>query len=116
MPFYHCFGCVLGTLAAPVFGARMVVPAPWFQARPSLEAIERERCTSVYGVPTMFIAMLQDETFGQRDLSSLRTAIMAGSPCPIEIMRQVIDRLHAREMTIAYGQTEAAPVITQTRA
>ncbi|MFO0896215.1 MAG: AMP-binding protein [Pirellulales bacterium] len=116
VPFYHCFGCVLGTLAAPVFGAGMVMPAPWFQPRPTLEAIERDRCTALYGVPTMFIAMLQDETCGERDFSSVRTGIMAGSPCPIEIMRQVIDRLNAKEMTIAYGQTEAAPVITQTRA
>ncbi|HUY89931.1 MAG TPA: AMP-binding protein [Pirellulales bacterium] len=115
VPFYHCFGCVMGTLCAAVYGAAMVVPAESFQAAATLEAIERERATAVYGVPTMFIAQLQDKSFGGRDLSSLRTGIMAGSPCPIEVMRQVIERMGAREVTIAYGQTEASPVITQTR-
>lgn len=115
VPFYHCFGCVMGTLCAAVYGAAMIVPAESFQAAATLEAIERERATSVYGVPTMFIAQLQDESFAGRDLSSLRTGIMAGSPCPIEVMRQVIDRMGVREVTIAYGQTEASPVITQTR-
>ncbi len=113
VPFYHCFGCVLGTLCAVVHGAAMIVPAEYFQATATLEAIERERATAVYGVPTMFIAELQDETFAGRDLSSLRTGIMAGSPCPIEIMRQVTSRMGARELTIAYGLTEASPVITQ---
>lgn len=116
VPFYHCFGCVLGTLAAAVYGAAMVIPAPHFNAHDTLAAIEQERATAIYGVPTMFIAELQEASFGQRDLSSLRTGIMAGSPCPIEVMRQVIDRMGAREMTIAYGQTEASPVVTQTRA
>jgi fatty-acyl-CoA synthase len=115
VPFYHCFGCVLGTLCAVVHGAAMIVPAEYFQARPTLEAIEHERATAIYGVPTMFIAELQDETFAGRDLSSLRTGIMAGSPCPIEIMRQVTSRMGARELTIAYGLTEASPVITQSR-
>jgi fatty-acyl-CoA synthase len=115
VPFYHCFGCVMGTLCAAVYGAAMIVPAESFQAAATLEAIERERATSIYGVPTMFIAQLQDESFVGRDLASLRTGIMAGSPCPIEIMRQVIDRMGVREVTIAYGQTEASPVITQTR-
>jgi len=115
VPFYHCFGCVMGTICAVVHGAAMVVPAESFQPMATLDAIERARATAIYGVPTMFIAQLQDPTFAGRDLTSLRTGIMAGSPCPIEIMRQVIDRMGAREMTIAYGQTEASPVITQTR-
>lgn len=116
VPFYHCFGCVLGTLCAVVHGAAMIIPADSFQPQLTLDAIERERATAIYGVPTMFIAQLQDPTFPGRNLSSLRTGIMAGSPCPIEVMRQVIDRMGARQMTIAYGQTEASPVITQTRA
>ncbi len=115
VPFYHCFGCVLGTLCAAVYGAAMVVPAEYFQPTATLAAIEQARATSIYGVPTMFIAELEDATFAGRDLKSLRTGIMAGSPCPIEVMRKVIDRMGAREMTIAYGQTEASPVITQTR-
>ncbi len=113
VPFYHCFGCVLGTLCAVVHGAAMIVPAEYFQAAPTLDAIERERATAIYGVPTMFIAELQDPSFAGRDLSSLRTGIMAGSPCPIEIMRQVTSRMGARELTIAYGLTEASPVVTQ---
>lgn len=115
VPFYHCFGCVMGTLCAVVNGAAMVIPAESFEPAATLAAIERERATVIYGVPTMFIAQLQDASFAQRDLSSLRTGIMAGSPCPIEVMRQVIDRMGCREVTIAYGQTEASPVITQTR-
>jgi fatty-acyl-CoA synthase len=115
VPFYHCFGCVLGTLCAVVHGAAMIIPAEVFAPAPTLDAIERERATAIYGVPTMFIAELQDPSFAGRDLKSLRTGIMAGSPCPIEIMRQVIARMGAREMTIAYGLTEASPVITQTR-
>ena len=115
VPFYHCFGCVLGTMCAVVHGAAMIIPAESFGPTATLDAIEKERATAVYGVPTMFIAELQDPSFAGRDLSSLRTGIMAGSPCPIEIMRQVIDRMGANEMTIAYGLTEASPVITQTR-
>ncbi|MCE9555792.1 MAG: AMP-binding protein, partial [Planctomycetes bacterium] len=115
VPFYHCFGCVLGTLCAVVYGAAMIIPAESFRPDATLAAIERERATALYGVPTMFIAQLEDPSLPSRDVSSLRTGIMAGSPCPIEIMRQVIDRLGARELTIAYGQTEASPVITQTR-
>jgi len=115
VPFYHCFGCVLGVMCAVVHGAAMIVPAESFQAAATLDAIERQRATAIYGVPTMFIAQLQDDSFEGRDLSSLRTGIMAGSPCPIEVMRQVIQRMGAREITIAYGQTEASPVITQTR-
>jgi fatty-acyl-CoA synthase len=115
VPFYHCFGCVLGTLACAVYGSTMIVPAEYFQARPTLDAIEQERATALYGVPTMFIAQLQDPSLPGRNLSSLRTGIMAGSPCPIEVMRQVGDKLGAGQLTIAYGQTEASPVITQTR-
>lgn len=115
VPLYHCFGCVMGTICAAVHGAAMVVPAESFQPTDTLAAIEQGRATVIYGVPTMFIAQLQDESFPNRDLTSLRTGIMAGSPCPIEIMRQVIDEMGASEMTIAYGLTEASPVITQTR-
>jgi fatty-acyl-CoA synthase len=115
VPFYHCFGCVLGTLCSVVYGATMVIPADSFNPAATLEAIEREGATSLYGVPTMFIAQLQDPTLAERKITTLRTGIMAGSPCPIEVMRQVIDRLGATEVTIAYGQTEASPVITQTR-
>jgi len=115
VPFYHCFGCVLGVLCAAVYGAALIVPAEHFDAQATLDAIESERATSIYGVPTMFIALLEHPTFAGRDLSSLRTGIMAGSPCPIEIMRRVVDDLGARDVTIAYGLTEASPVITQTR-
>ncbi|HEV3025194.1 MAG TPA: AMP-binding protein [Pirellulales bacterium] len=116
VPFYHCFGCVLGTLAAVVHGAAMIVPAESFSPTATLDAVERERATAIYGVPTMFIAQLQDPTFAGCDLTSLRTGIMAGSPCPIEVMRRVIGEMGVGEVTIAYGQTEASPVITQTRA
>lgn len=115
VPFYHCFGCVMGTLCAVVYGATLVIPGESFEPAATLSAIEKERATVIYGVPTMFIAQLQDASFPGRDLTSLRTGIMAGSPCPIEVMRQVIDRMGCREVTIAYGQTEASPVITQTR-
>lgn len=115
VPFYHCFGCVLGTLMASVYGAAMVIPAESFHPTATLDSIERERATCLYGVPTMFIAQLQDASFEGRDLSSLRTGIMAGSPCPIEVMRQVVNRMGATEITIGYGQTEASPIITQTR-
>lgn len=114
VPFYHCFGCVMGTLCSVVHGAAMIVPAESFSPTATLDAIVAERATAVYGVPTMFIAQLEDPSFAGRDLSSLRTGIMAGSPCPVEIMRQVIERMGAREITICYGQTEASPVITQT--
>ncbi len=114
VPFYHCFGCVLGTLACAVHGAAMVIPAESFDPLATLQAIHAERCTTVYGVPTMFIAQLNHPRFAEFDLTSLRTGIMAGSPCPIEVMRQVVERMGAREMTIAYGLTEASPVVTQT--
>lgn len=115
VPLYHCFGCVLGTLCCVVHGSTMVFPAEGFQPGASLAAIEQERCTAVYGVPTMFIAMFDHEDFPRRDLSSLRTGIMAGSPCPIETMKRVTQEMGAREITIGYGQTEASPLITQTR-
>jgi len=115
VPLYHCFGCVLGTLCCAVHGAAMVFPAESFQAGATLAAIERERCTALYGVPTMFIAQLEHEDYPQRDLSSLRTGIMAGSPCPIELMKRVTQEMGASEITIGYGQTEASPLITQTR-
>ncbi len=115
VPFYHCFGCVLGTLACAVYGTTMIVPAEYFQAAPTLDALEKEKATAVYGVPTMYIAQLQDPSFPSRRITTLRTGIMSGAPCPIEVMRQVIDKLGPKELTIAYGQTEASPVITQTR-
>lgn len=115
VPLYHCFGCVLGTLACVAHGSAMVFPAESFQPGATLAAIEKERCTAVYGVPTMFIAQLEHEDYSRRDLSSLRTGIMAGSPCPIEIMKRVTNEMGAREMTIGYGQTEASPLVTQTR-
>jgi fatty-acyl-CoA synthase len=115
VPFYHCFGSVLGTLMTMTHGATMVVPAEHFDAAKTLAAVATERCTVLHGVPTMFIAQLEHPRFATFDLASLRTGIMAGAPCPTEVMRQVVDRMHAREITIAYGQTEASPVITQTR-
>ncbi len=116
VPLYHCFGCVLGTLCSIVHGATMVFPAENFQAAATLHAIEAERCTAVYGVPTMFIAMMEHTDYAQRNLKSLRTGIMAGSPCPIELMKRVTREMGASQMTIGYGQTEASPLITQTRA
>jgi len=115
VPLYHCFGCVLGTLCCLVHGAAMIFPAEHFDACATLKAIEQERCTALYGVPTMFIAQLEHPDFSQRNLSSLRTGIMAGSPCPIELMKRVTQEMGAREITIGYGQTEASPLITQTR-
>ena len=116
VPFYHCFGCVMGSLACVVHGSTMVIPSEYFDPLQTLTAIDRERCTAVHGVPTMFIAQLGHPDFAQFDLTSLRTGIMAGSPCPIEVMREVIDRMGASRITIAYGQTEASPVVTQTLA
>ena len=114
VPFYHCFGMVMGNMAAAVAGAAMVIPAPCFVALDTLKAVEEERCTALYGVPTMFIAELEHPEFSRFDLCSLRTGIMAGSPCPIEVMRRVVEQMHCREMTIAYGLTESSPVVTQT--
>ncbi|MGH3434626.1 MAG: AMP-binding protein, partial [Thermocrispum sp.] len=116
VPFYHCFGMVMGNLAATSHGACMVIPAPGFDPALTLRAVAAERCTSLYGVPTMFIAELADPTFGEHDLSSLRTGIMAGSPCPVEVMKQVIEQMGMTEVTIAYGMTETSPVSMQTRA
>jgi fatty-acyl-CoA synthase len=113
VPFYHCFGCVMANLAALTHAAAVIVPAESFDPEATLRAIETHRCTSIYGVPTMFIAMLGHECFDQIRLESLRTGIMAGSPCPIEVMRQVIDRMHVREVTICYGMTETSPVSFQ---
>lgn len=113
VPFFHCFGCVMGTLACVATGATMV-PVIAFDPGVVLAVVEAERCTALYGVPTMFIAELNHPTFAERDLSSLRTGIMAGSLCPIEVMKKVVDQMGIRDITIAYGQTEASPVITQT--
>jgi len=114
VPFYHCFGMVLGNLGCTTHGAAMVIPAPAFEPAATLEAIERERCTSLYGVPTMFIAELALPNFADYDLSSLRTGIMAGSPCPVEVMKRCINEMHMEEVTICYGMTETSPVSTQT--
>jgi fatty-acyl-CoA synthase len=116
VPFYHCFGMVMGNLGATSHGACMVIPAPAFDPAATLTAVAAEKCTSLYGVPTMFIAELADPSFDTHDLSSLRTGIMAGSPCPVEVMKQVIERMGMAEVTIAYGMTETSPVSTQTRA
>jgi fatty-acyl-CoA synthase len=113
VPFYHCFGCVMANLAALTHGAAVIIPAESFDPEASLRAIEAQRCTSIYGVPTMFIAMLGSPSIDSVRLDSLRTGIMAGSPCPIEVMRQVIDRMHVREVTICYGMTETSPVSFQ---
>jgi len=114
VPFYHCFGCVMGNLGCITHGSAIIIASEHFDPLKTLQALEQERCTALYGVPTMFIAQLDHPEFDNLDVSSLRTGIMAGSPCPIEVMRQVIDRMGAHQMTIAYGQTEHSPVITQT--
>ncbi|MBN6034892.1 AMP-binding protein [Amycolatopsis sp. 195334CR] len=116
VPFYHCFGMVMGNLAATTHGACMVIPSQAFEPKAALEAVQAERCTSLYGVPTMFIAELSEPDFDSYDLSSLRTGIMAGSPCPVEVMKQVIERMGMAEVSICYGMTETSPVSTQTRA
>ncbi len=113
VPMYHCFGCVMGSLQSIVYGAAMVLPSAQFDPGEVLRAIEQERCTTIYGVPTMFVAELAHPEFPDRDMSSLRTGIMAGAPCPIELMKRVVNEMHCSEMTIAYGQTESSPVITQ---
>jgi fatty-acyl-CoA synthase len=116
VPFYHCFGMVMGNLSATSHGACMIIPAPSFDPVATLAAVQAEHCTSLYGVPTMFIAELSADGFADYDLSSLRTGIMAGSPCPVEVMKQVMSRMSMREVAIAYGMTETSPVSTQTRA
>jgi len=112
VPMYHCFGCVGGTIPMVTAGAALVLPAPTFEPGATLAAIERYRGTVVYGVPTMFIAELEHPDFARYDLTSLRTGIMAGAPCPIEVMRRVVTEMHCPQMTIVYGQTESSPVIT----
>lgn len=114
VPFYHCFGMVMGNLGCVTHGATMVIPGDAFDADAVLRAVEAERCTSLYGVPTMFIAELAHPDFERFDLSSLRTGIMAGSPCPVEVMKQCVERMHMDEVTICYGMTETSPVSTQT--
>ncbi len=115
VPFYHCFGMVMGNLGATSHGSCIVIPAPGFDPVATLRAVAAERCTSLYGVPTMFIAMLDHPEFGEHDLSSLRTGIMAGSPCPVEVMKRVIAEMNMSEVSICYGMTETSPVSTQTR-
>ena len=116
VPFYHCFGMVLGNLACTTHGAAIVIPAAGFDPAATLAAVAAERCTSLYGVPTMFIAELALPDFASYDLSSLRTGIMAGSPCPVEVMKRVVTEMHMSEVTICYGMTETSPVSAQTRA
>jgi fatty-acyl-CoA synthase len=115
VPFYHCFGMVMGNLAATSHGACMVIPAPAFDAAATLKAVEQERCTSLYGVPTMFISELGLNDFATYDLSSLRTGIMAGAPCPVEVMKRVVTEMNMSEVAISYGMTETSPVSTMTR-
>jgi len=116
VPFYHCFGMVLGNLAAMTQGACVVIPGPSFDPGETLRAIEQERCTALYGVPTMFIAELQHPEFETFDLATLRTGIMAGAPCPIDVMNDVINKMNIQEILIGYGQTEASPITNMTRA
>ena len=115
VPFYHCFGMVIGNLACSATGACMVVPSEAFDAGETLAVIEKERCTSLYGVPTMFIAQLGHEQFASFDKSSLRTGVMAGSPCPVEVMKRVQSDMNMHQVTICYGMTETSPVSTQSR-
>jgi fatty-acyl-CoA synthase len=115
VPFYHCFGMVMGNLGCTTHGATMVIPAPGFDPEITLRTIAEERCTAVYGVPTMFIAMQNHPTFPSHDLSSLRTGIMAGSICPVEVMKRCVQEMHMAEVSIAYGMTETSPVSCQTR-
>jgi fatty-acyl-CoA synthase len=114
VPFYHCFGMVMGNLACTTHGATIVIPAPGFDPAATLRAVQAESCTSLYGVPTMFIAELALPDFAEYDLSSLRTGIMAGSPCPVEVMKRVVSEMHMADVTICYGMTETSPVSTQT--
>ncbi|WP_260635184.1 AMP-binding protein [Streptomyces angustmyceticus] len=115
VPFYHCFGMVMGNLAGTSHGACLVIPGPAFDAAATLRAVQDERCTSLYGVPTMFIAELNHPDFATYDLTTLRTGIMAGSPCPEEVMKRVVAEMHMAEVSICYGMTETSPVSTQTR-
>lgn len=115
VPFYHCFGMVIGNLCCTAYGSAIIIPSDSFDPKLTLQAVEKEHCTSLYGVPTMFIAELALEDFEHYNLSSLRTGVMAGSPCPIEIMKQVQARMNMSEVTICYGMTETAPVSVQTK-
>jgi fatty-acyl-CoA synthase len=115
VPFYHCFGCVLANMAAVTHGCAVVIPGESFEPDATLRTIEAERCTSIYGVPTMFIAQMDRPHFGGVHLDTLRTGIMAGAPCPMDVMRQVIDRMHVPEVTICYGMTETSPVSFQSQ-
>jgi fatty-acyl-CoA synthase len=116
VPFYHCFGCVLGSLVCSIYGSALVVPAPSFDPGATLAAIAAERCTAVYGVPTMYIAQLEHPDFSRYDITSLRTGIMSGAPCPLPLMQKVVTSMGIREICIGYGQTEASPIITFTSA
>jgi fatty-acyl-CoA synthase len=116
VPLYHCFGCVMSSLLAIVHGIALVMPAAQFDPLATLQAIDRERCTLIYGVPTMFIAELEHPDFAKYDMRTLRSGIMAGAPCPVEIMKRVIAEMNCREMSVAYGQTESSPAITQSAA
>jgi fatty-acyl-CoA synthase len=116
VPFYHCFGMVMANLGCTSHGATMVIPAPGFDPEITLRTIDAERCTGVYGVPTMFIAMQNHASFGDHDLSTLRTGIMAGSICPVEVMKRCVNDMNMSEVSIAYGMTETSPVSCQTRA
>jgi fatty-acyl-CoA synthase len=115
VPLYHCFGSVIGSMVSVVTGAALILPSAQFDVLATLEAVHRERATAIYGVPTMFIAELVHPDFERFDFTSLRTGVMAGAPCPIEVMRRVAERMHCPEMTIAYGQTESSPVITMSQ-
>ncbi len=114
VPLYHCFGMVMGNLACATHGSAMVLPGEGFDPLTVLQTVAEARCTTLYGVPTMFIAELEHPEFSHYDLSSLRTGIMAGSPCPAEVMRRVIEQMHVRDITICYGMTETSPVSFQT--
>ncbi len=116
VPLYHCFGSVIGSMVSVVSGAALILPSGQFDALATLEAVNRERATALYGVPAMYIAEMEHPEFARWDLTSLRTGVMAGSPCPIEIMRRVVERMHMPEITIVYGQTESSPGITMSRA
>jgi len=115
VPFYHCFGMVMANLGCTTHGATMVIPAPAFEPASTLQAVQDERCTALYGVPTMFIAELNHPDFASYDLSTLRTGIMAGSPCPVEVMKRCMTDMHMEQVSIAYGMTETSPVSMQTR-
>jgi fatty-acyl-CoA synthase len=116
VPLYHCFGCVMSSLLCVVFGIPLVLPAAQFDALATLQAVDAERCTALHGVPTMFIAEIEHPEFARYDMTSLRTGIMAGAPCPIEVMKRVVAGMHCEQLTIAYGQTESSPAITMSDA